>query len=134
MEEKKDILQKGKDNRVSMILWGLYCLFLLLSIVLIVKICILQFGWEPDQDLVKYFQPKRYLQIEKPERGAIMDCNGKLLAITIPMYNINMDCTVRKEEFALAKTERKRDSLENDWKAQAKALSRELPKVLAKDG
>ena len=134
MEEKKDILQKGKDNRVSMILWGLYCLFLLLSIVLIVKICILQFGWEPDQDLVKYFQPKRYLQIEKPERGAIMDCNGKLLAITIPMYNINMDCTVRKEEFALAKTERKRDSLENDWKAKAKALSRELPKVLAKDG
>ena len=134
MEEKKDILQKGKDNRVSMILWGLYCLFLLLSIVLIVKICVLQFGWEPDQDLVKYFQPKRYLQIEKPERGAIMDCNGKLLAITIPMYNINMDCTVRKEEFALAKTERKRDSLENDWKAKAKALSRELPKVLAKDG
>ena len=134
MEEKKDILQKGKDNRVSMILWGLYCLFLLLSIVLIVKICVLQFGWEPDQDLVKYFQPKRYLQIEKPERGAIMDCNGKLLAITIPMYNINMDCTVRKEEFALAKTERKRDSLENDWKAKARELSRELPKVLAKDG
>ncbi len=134
MDKGKNIMQKGKDNRVSMILWGLYCLFLLLSLVLIIKICVLQFGWEPDQTLVRYFQPKRYRQVEKPERGAIMDCNGKLLAISIPMYNINMDCTVRKEEFALAKTARRRDSLENDWKAKAKALSRELPKVLAKDG
>ena len=112
-----------KRNRVSMILWGLYCLFLLLSLVLIIKICVLQFGWEPDQALVRYFQPKRYRQVEKPERGAIMDCNGKLLAISIPMYNINMDCTVRKDEFARAKTARRRDSLENDWKAKAKALA-----------
>ena len=102
MEKEKNMTQKR--NRVSMILWGLYCLFLLLSLVLIIKICVLQFGWEPDQALVRYFQPKRYRQVEKPERGAIMDCNGKLLAISIPMYNINMDCTVRKDEFARAKT------------------------------
>lgn len=133
METRKDI-QKKEANRVSKILWVLYCLFLVLSVVLIVKISYLQFTWEPDQALVKYFQPKRYRQIEKPERGAIMDCNGKLLAISTPMYNINMDCTVRKEEFEMAKTARKRDSLEKDWKAKAWRLSQELPKVLAKDG
>ena len=133
METRKDI-QKKEANRVSKILWVLYCLFLVLSVVLIIKISYLQFTWEPDQALVKYFQPKRYRQIEKPERGAIMDCNGKLLAISTPMYNINMDCTVRKEEFEMAKTARKRDSLEKDWKAKAWRLSQELPKVLVKDG
>lgn len=133
MENGRNIQKKGTD-RISITLWVLYCLFLCLSAVLIVKIAILQFAWEPDQELVRYFQPKRYQQIEKPERGAIMDCNGKLLAISTPMYNINMDCTVRKEEFELAKTERKRDSLENDWKKKALSLSKELPKVLAKDG
>ena len=133
METRKDI-QKKEANRVSKILWVLYCLFLVLSVVLIVKISYLQFTWKPDQALVKYFQPKRYRQIEKPERGAIMDCNGKLLAISTPMYNINMDCTVRKEEFEMAKTARKRDSLEKDWKAKAWRLSQELPKVLVKDG
>lgn len=134
MEGRKDIGTRLRENRVSVILWVLYCFFLVLSVVLIVKICILQFGWEPDQRFVRYFQPKKSQQIEKPERGAIMDCNGKLLATSTPMYNINMDCTVRKEEFEMAKTARKRDSLENDWKAKAKALSRELPKVLAEDG
>lgn len=129
MEPQKDI-QKKKTDRVSLILWILYCFFLGLSALLIVKIFVLQFSWEPDQELVRYFQPKRYQQIEKPERGAIMDCNGKLLAISTPMYNINMDCTVRKEEFAMAKTARKRDSLEKDWKTKAWRLSRELPKVL----
>ena len=133
METNRGI-QKRKTDRVSMILWVLYCFFLALSAALIVKIVVLQFAWEPDQELVRYFQPKRYQQIRKPERGAIMDCNGKLLAISTPMYNINMDCTVRKEEFAMAKTARRRDSLENDWKAKAWKLSRELPKVLAKDG
>lgn len=133
MKTGKDIQKKGRD-RISMTLWVLYCFFLMLSVVLIVKICIIQFGWEPDQDLVRYFQPTRYRQTEKPERGTIMDCNGKLLAISTPMYNIHMDCTVRKEEFAKAKTARKRDSLENDWKKKARQLSNELPKVLAKDG
>lgn len=132
MENKQEI--RKKRDRVSATLWGLYCLFLLLSVTLIIKICIIQFSWEPDQDLVRYFQPKRYKQIEKPERGAILDHNGKLLAISTPMYNINMDCTVRKEEFEGAKTERRRDSLEKNWKSKAWQLSRELPKVLAKDG
>lgn len=133
MKQESNI-KKDKRDRIGLTLWVLYCFFLLLSILIIVRICSIQFGWEPDQDLVKYFQPKRYQQIEKPERGAILDCNGKLLAISTPMYNIHMDCTVRKDEFAAAKTARRRDSLENDWKKKAWLLSRELPEVLAKDG
>jgi cell division protein FtsI (penicillin-binding protein 3) len=134
MKERGNNTQKKDRDRISVTLWWLYCLFLVLSVIFIIRICTIQFSWKPDQELVRYFQPKRYEQIEKPERGAIMDCNGKLLAISTPMYNINMDCTVRKEEFAMAKTARKRDSLENDWKRKAKLLSNELPKVLKEEG
>ena len=134
MKERENNTQKKDRDRISVTLWWLYCLFLVLSVIFIIRICSIQFSWKPDQELVRYFQPKRYEQIEKPERGAIMDCNGKLLAISTPMYNINMDCTVRKEEFAMAKTARKRDSLENDWKRKAKLLSNELPKVLKEEG
>ena len=123
-----------KQDWISILLWYIYLFFLILSALIIWKMVRLQFSWEPDAELEKYFQPKHEQVIQKPERGTIMDCNGKLLAISTPMYNINMDCTVRKEEFALAKTARERDSLENDWKRKAKLLSKELPKVLAKDG
>ena len=130
---KKNNIGK-KQDWISILLWYIYLVFLLLSVVIIGKMIKIQFAWEPDSDLVRYFQPKHEQVIQKPERGAILDCNGKLLAISTPMYNINMDCTVRKDEFAMAKTARKQDSLENDWKRKAKLLSKELPKVLAKDG
>ena len=63
-----------------------------------------------------------------------MDMNGKLLAISTPMYNINMDCAVLKDEFKARKTARETDSLEREWRAKVKLLCNELPKVLAKDG
>lgn len=132
MSTNRDI--NKKQDWISILLWLFYCGFLALSFVIICKMVKIQFIWEPDAELVRYFQPKRVEWIQKPERGTIMDCNGKLLAISTPMYNINMDCTVRKDEFALAKTAQKRDSLEKDWKRKAKLLSQELPKVLAKDG
>ena len=132
MRNERDI--RKKQDWISILLWVFYCVFLVLSVVIIGKIVKIQYGWEPDAEYVRYFQPKHELVITKPERGAILDHNGKLLAISTPMYNINMDCTVRKEEFAKIKDTRKRDSLENDWKRKARLLSRELPKVLAKDG
>ena len=132
MRNGRDI--RKKQDWISILLWVFYCVFLVLSVVIIGKIVKIQYGWEPDAEYVRYFQPKHEQVITKPERGAILDHNGKLLAISTPMYNINMDCTVRKEEFAKIKDTRKRDSLENDWKRKARLLSKELPKVLVKDG
>ncbi len=123
-----------KQDWISILLWIFYCGFLVLSVIIIGKMIKIQFFWEPDTDYVRYFQPKHELVTTKPERGTIMDHNGKLLAISTPMYNINMDCTVRKDEFAKVKDPRKRDSLENDWKRKARMLSKELPDVLEKDG
>lgn len=126
--------QEEDKHRISKILWYLYCTFLVLSIVLIVRIVDIQYFWEPDPETLEYFQPKRTDKTIKPERGAIMDINGKLLAISTPMYDIHMDCAVLKDEFNAKKTARETDSLENAWREKARQLSNELPKVLAKDG
>lgn len=132
MKIERDIHKK--QDWTSILLWVFYCGFLGLSVAIIWKMVVIQFSWEPNAEYVRYFQPKHEQVITKPERGAILDNNGKLLAISTPMYNINMDCTVRKDEFAKHKDPRKRDSLENDWKRKAKLLSKELPKVLSDDG
>lgn len=121
-------------HRISKILWFLYITFLVLSVVLILRIIGIQYFWKPDPQTVEYFQPRRYENRTKPERGAIMDMNGKLLAISTPMYNINMDCAVLKDEFRAGKTARQTDSLEREWREKARLLCNELPKVLAKDG
>lgn len=126
--------QEEDKHRISKILWFLYCSFLVLSVVLIIRIINIQYFWEPDPDTVEYFQPRKYEKKTKPERGAIMDMNGKLLAISTPLYNINMDCAVLKEEFRAGKTARETDSLEREWRGKLKQLCNELPKVLAKDG
>ena len=90
MARRNEARQEDK-HRISKILWFLYCSFLILSAILIVRIINIQYFWEPDEQTVEYFQPRRYANKTKPERGAIMDMNGKLLAISTPMYNINMD-------------------------------------------
>ena len=80
---RRSNIQKEEDrHRISKILWFLYCSFLILSAVLIVRIIDIQYFWKPDPDTVEYFQPKRHESKTKPERGAIMDMNGKLLAIS----------------------------------------------------
>ena len=122
------------QHRISKILWFLYCIFLILSVVLIVRIIDIQYFWEPNPQTVEYFQPRRYESKTKPERGAIMDMNGKLLAISTPMYNINMDCAVLKDEFRARKSAKETDSLERAWREKARRLCSELPKVLEKDG
>lgn len=127
-------IQKEDKHRISRILWFLYCIFLVASVVIIVRIIGIQFVWEPDPQTVSYFQPRKYEHKTKPERGAIMDKNGKLLAISIPMYNINMDCQVLKEDFKIGKTAKQTDSLERAWRSKARQLCNKLPEVLAKDG
>lgn len=133
MARRNEIQQEDK-NRISRILWSLYCAFLVLSVILIGRIIGIQYFWEPDAKTESYFKPKTYVQTIKPERGAIMDMNGKLLAISTPMYNINMDCEVLKDEFRSRKSVKETDSLEREWRAKARKLSYELPKVLHKDG
>lgn len=126
--------QMEDKHRISKTLWYFYCVFVALSIILIGRIFYIQFLWEPDQKTVSYFHPSKDKNVIKPERGSIKDCNGKLLAISTPMYDIYMDCAVLKEDFEKQKDAIRRDTLERNWRRKAHALCTELPKLLEEEG
>ncbi len=119
-------------RRASNVLTAFNILFLTVAVAIIVKIVILQYGWEPDSKYINYFKPDRTKQVIEPERGAIIDHNGRLLAMSTPMYNIYMDCYVMKE--ANDKDKDKGAENEAQWVEKAKKLSRGLPEVLKEEG
>lgn len=124
--------REEKDRRrPSNVLILFHVVFLVAAIFIIGKIIYLQFVWEPDPRYVSFFQPKRDKTEIEPQRGSILDHNGKLLAMSTPMYNVYMDCYVMKEEYAKAKDG---DQKEQEWIQKAQQLAKELPSVLKEDG
>jgi len=83
-----------EKRRASNVLSAFHVVFLILGLAAVINIVITQYFWEPDPEYLSYFQPKKKRQDIEPDRGAIMDHNGKLLAMSTPMYNIFMDCYV----------------------------------------
>lgn len=122
----------NEQYKTSRILWFLYCGFLVLSLVIIVRIIQIQFFWEPSESTIEYFQPKKEKHEVEPERGAIMDCNGKLLAFSTPMYNIHMDCTILTESFR--KDSKNGKEKETKWREKARLMSDGLAKILKEEG
>ena len=123
-----------EQHRTSRTLWFLYCLFLVLSLVLLGRIIYLQLIWDPNDETIylHHFQPRKYMHEIEPERGAIMDCNGKLLAFSTPMYNVNMDCTILKDDYA--KDEKEGKEKEAAWRAEAKKMAFGIAEVLQESG
>ena len=115
----------GNNDRLwsSKLLWAFYWVFILASIILLVRITYLKIFWEPNPQTAHLFRPKNEKSVIKPERGAIIDHNGKILAITTPLYDIFMDCAVQKN------TKKGKES----WESKADRLAEALPEVL-KDG
>lgn len=124
--------KERQKRRASNVLSAFHILFLAASLAIIVKLFIIQFCWEPDPEYVDYFHPKKSKQKLEPERGAIIDHNGKLLAMSTPMYNIYMDCYVLKEEHD--RDEEKGEKREDEWVKKATALAAKLPEVLKEEG
>ena len=131
--QKRSTIDKER-RRPSNILVLFHVVFLCMSVAIIGKIAYLQFVWDPDPKYVKYFQPKKGKNEIEPQRGSIIDHNGKLLAMSTPMYNIYMDCYVMKEEYALMKDKEKGAAKEKEWIQKAQQLAKELPGALPEDG
>ena len=127
-------INSREQHRTSRTLWFLYCLFLVLSLVLLGRIIYLQLIWDPNDETIYLhnFQPRKYMHEIEPERGAIMDCNGKLLAFSTPMYNVNMDCTILKDDYA--KDEKEGKEKEAAWRAEAKKMAFGIAEVLQESG
>ena len=113
---------KKERDRIAMILYYLYAFFLILALVLIGRIIYIQCFWKLDKDVAKYFTPKSTRSVIEPARGAIIGCDGKLLALSTPMYQLYMDCTVRKDYFASKGSKSK--ELEQKWLDDANAFAK----------
>lgn len=122
MTENKDIKKPAKKrDRIGVILYVFYVVLLAASILLIGKIACIQMFFNPDKKITEALTPKSQLSVVEPARGNIIDAKGRLLAISCPIYQIYMDCTVLKD----TNTEEQ----ENNWLAKAKELSVELARV-----
>lgn len=109
-----------------------YLFFLVMSFIVVGKIYFIQNGWEPNPKFVKEFIPQKHLEKILPREGTIMDYEGRVLAISTPLYNIFMDCCVQKEHYANDKKNGKEK--EDKWLAKADALAGGLARTLNKDG
>ena len=59
MRLDNDIQNNGKDLRISRLLRRMYWVFLALTVLIIGKIIIIQTKWEPDEELLVNFQPRK---------------------------------------------------------------------------
>lgn len=126
--------KKSGMDRISMILLLIYIVVLFISALIIGKLIYIQKSWEPDKSIAKYFLPPAEKYTIAPDRGAIIGCGGEILAMSTPMYELRMDCTVRKEYFQ--NNMRKNptgDNLEQQWQDKAKAFSEGFAKEMNMD-
>lgn len=116
---------KKKRDRIGVILYCFYAIVLVAGFFIIGKMVCIQLFWKPDKDVARFFLPPSTKSVIEPDRGAIIGCDGKLLAMSTPMYQLYMDCTVLKSVF---RGKNNPDSLERDWLSKAKAFSDGLAK------
>lgn len=121
-DRKKMKAQKGKGGKdqVGPLLTGIYVLFLFLGAAVIVKTALIQLTFNVKEGYEQYFHPQQKKAEVTPARGRILTCDGRPLAISVPYYDIYMDCTVRKQEF------KDKPEQEQQWLDKADTLSREL--------
>ena len=110
----------------------MYVVFLLLGVALIVRLAGIQLFYKPDPKIVSALTPKSVKKVIEPARGAILSDDGRLLAMSLPIYEIHMDCTVMKDKYSkIAQVDKRTgDSLENAWMAKARQMAEGMARIL----
>ena len=129
MAQETEKKTKKKTDSVGRGLYRLYVLFLIGSVLLVGRLIYIQLFWQPDPKIVQALTPTSVKKTIDPARGAILSDDGRLLAMSLPIYDINMDCTVMKDTYAKIGGQRG-DSLENAWMQKARSLSEGLARIL----
>lgn len=118
---------KKKRDRIGVILYLAYIMLLLGALLLVMKIIWIQVGFRPQPEIAEKLTPSVTMRTIEPQRGKILDSNGRLLAISCPEYQFYMDCTVLKDSNTPEE--------EREWLAKArelsKGLAREFPEMSA---
>ena len=118
-----------KNDGIGTVLFVIYLFFLLAAVIIIGRIIYIQVFYKPDEAFIREFTPQNRKEIIEPERGAILTADGKILAASVPMYQIAIDCTVRKAEFLKMKNREKGEEAEAEWLQKAKDLSKGLSAI-----
>ena len=113
-----------KDNienrdRIHVVMFFLSYFFMALSVMILVWIVKIQVSYSVDDRVIGLFRPTEQKHIEAPVRGRILATDGRPMAISAPLYDIYMDCTVRKQDYR----DSGKDSLERVWRAKARDLA-----------
>ena len=132
---------KNRD-RIGMVLYTAYLLLLAASLLIIGKVIHTQLFFKPDPEIAKALTLSATPYPVEPARGNIIDCEGRMLALSYPVYQIYMDCTVQKDDIegrremklASAKTQEQKDEAEAEarrreaeWMGKAAELAARLP-------
>lgn len=127
---KQDIDTAGKKgDGIGMTLFGLYFVFLFMACVIIGRIVYIQLFYRPESVYMEKFTPASRKVVIEPERGAILSHDGRILAASTPKYQIAMDCTVRKREFAGLSDRNKGERCEAEWMGKARKLAAGLAEI-----
>ena len=119
-----------KRDPIGLILTVLYSVLLVASLLIIGKIVYIQLVWKPDPKIEQALTPRNQERILEPVRGNIIDCKGRLLAMSYPVYDLHMDCTVRRDEFAKLRDRSAAAAKEAAWLKEASLLSEGLAAIL----
>ena len=107
-----------KRDRIGVILYLLYVAMLIAALFLIGKIAYIQLIWKPEPKIEAALTPSNTISVVEPARGNILDAEGRLLAISCPIYQFYMDCTVLKDTNT--------PEQEQGWLQKARELSQGL--------
>ena len=117
----------NRSNFQSKTVWAIYLLFCVCVVVILVRIADIQLNFRGSDPYLKYYTSRSRKEVLLPARGSIIASDGRLLAMSTPMYQIRMDCTVRKDEFLRDKD--KGAEKERKWRDSAKELSKGLASI-----
>ena len=104
-----------KSDPTGLALYFIYLALLIASVIVMGRLVQIQLTYEPDPKIADLFKPRSRKQILEPLRGSIIARDGRLLAMSTPMYQVYMDCAVLKG------TNSAED--EDAWKEKARELS-----------
>lgn len=118
--------RKNSNDKIGKILFVIHSIFIILSVILVGRIIALQLFYNPDPQIAKRIVPTVRKVKTEPLRGDILAKDGRLLAVSTPLYQVCMDCTVQKEYF---KTKKDAEAKEKKWLDEARELSEGLARI-----
>lgn len=133
----EETAMKENKERESNILRVMYVIFCVTCIWIAARIVYLQCNFIDSDPYLSFFRAKNTKDEVKPTRGAILSSDGRLLAISVPMYQVYMDCTVRKEEFSARDKHGKLidkhgEEHEEEWRSSVADLAKGLYAIYGK--